>query len=70
MAQDRRLALLRDILIDSAIEYLRSEVSDKSINAARAVLKDLTAPDDGYTLSDKQVADLKEAMGPAPFSFG
>lgn len=39
---DERLSELRDLLIDSTIDYLKMEPSDKSINAARAVLKDLS----------------------------
>ena len=43
---DERLAKLRDMLIDSTIEYLKEEISDKSINSARAVLKDLAPRED------------------------
>ncbi|MAV39733.1 MAG: hypothetical protein CML12_04050 [Puniceicoccaceae bacterium] len=63
---DERLAKLRDMLIDSTIEYLKEEVSDKSINSARAVLKDL-APREDIELSEKQAERIQQAMGDAPF---
>jgi len=63
---DERLAKLRDMLIDSTIEYLKEEVSDKSINSARSVLKDL-APREDIELSEKQAERIQQAMGDAPF---
>tara|TARA_A100001015_G_C14982457_1_gene710063 strand:+ start:127 stop:333 length:207 start_codon:yes stop_codon:yes gene_type:complete len=63
---DERLAKLRDMLIDSTIEYLKEEISDKSINSARAVLKDL-APREDIELSEKQAERIQQAMGDAPF---
>ena len=63
---DERLAKLRDMLLDSTIEYLKEEISDKSINSARAVLKDL-APREDIELSEKQAERIQQAMGDAPF---
>ncbi len=63
---DERLSKLKDLLIDSTIDYLETEVSDKSINAARAVLKDL-APREDVELSEKQAERIQMAMGEAPF---
>jgi|TARA_R100001440_G_scaffold11878_3_gene21023 hypothetical protein len=63
---DERLGKLRDLLIDSTIDYLQTEVSDKSINCARAVLKDL-APREDVELSEKQAERIQMAMGEAPF---
>lgn len=63
---DDRLGKLRDLLIDSTINYLETELSDKSINAARAVLKDLS-PREDIELSEKQTQRIQAAMGEAPF---
>lgn len=63
---DERLSKLRDLLIDSTIDYLQEEINDKSINAARAVLKDL-APREDIELSEKQAQRIQQAMGDAPF---
>jgi hypothetical protein len=63
---DKRLSQLRDLLIDATIEYLQEEPNDKSINAARAVLKDL-APREDVELSEKQAQRIQQAMGNAPF---
>jgi len=54
------------LLIDATIEYLQEEPNDKSINAARAVLKDL-APREDVELSEKQAQRIQQAMGNAPF---
>jgi len=64
--EDKRLGELRDLLIDSAINYLQMDLSDKSINAARAVLKDL-APREDVELSEKNTQRIQQAMGEAPF---
>lgn len=63
---DERLSKLRDLLIDSTIEYLQVEPSDKSINAARAVLKDLS-PREDIEMNEKQTQRIQAAMGDAPF---
>ena len=63
---DKRLSQLRDLLIDATIEYLQEEPNDKSINAARAVLKDL-APREDVELNEKQAQRIQQAMGNAPF---
>ena len=63
---DKRLSQLSDLLIDATIEYLQEEPNDKSINAARAVLKDL-APQEDVELSEKQAQRIQQAMGNAPF---
>ena len=62
---DERLAKLRDMLIDSTIEYLKEEISDKSINSV-TVLKDL-APREDIELSEKQAERIQQAMGDTPF---
>ena len=63
---DERLSELRDLLIDSTIDYLKMQPSDKSINAARAVLKDLS-PREDIELNEKQTQRIQAAMGDAPF---
>lgn len=70
MKEDPRLIELKDKLIDSTLEYLAVELSDKSINAARAVLKDLSAKDAIEGLTSAQAEAIKESLGDAPFKFG
>ena len=68
--EDPRLKNLRDLIIDSTIDYLKTEISDKSINAARSVLKDLSPREGGEGMTDTQAENIKKAMGDAPFKFG
>ena len=68
--EDPRLSKLKDILIDSTIDYLQSEISDKSINAARSVLKDLSPSGNIEGMTPIQEKSIKDAMGEAPFKFG
>jgi len=49
---------------------LAVELSDKSINAARAVLKDLSTKDTIEGLTSAQAEAIKESLGDAPFRFG
>ena len=68
--EDPRLSKLRDQLIDGAIEYLQTEVNDKSLAAARSILKDLSPRDGGEGMSDSQTQRIKDALEEAPFKFG
>ncbi len=68
--EDPRLSKLKDLLIDTTIDYLQSEISDKSINAARSVLKDLSPNGTAGQMSETQEQSIKDAMGEAPFKFG
>lgn len=68
--EDPRLTQLRDLVIDKTIEYLEIELSDKSISAARSVLKDLSNKGEAEGMSKLQADNIREAMGDAPFKFG
>ena len=68
--EDPRLSQLRDRLIDGAIEYLQVEVNDKSLAAARSILKDLSPREGGEGMTDNQAQRIKDAMGEAPYKFG
>ena len=68
--EDPRMKELRELIIDSTIDFLKCEINEKSINAARAVLKDLSPREGGEGMTDTQAQNIKDAMGDAPFKFG